>query len=487
MEDKEEPFEVDQVSGGDFSITAVSLLGTTIRSDCNDNESLVLKVSPPEEDGAVVQSRDSVAVTEYAQKCPCIDKSDGGDAWLAAFMVMIITLTIASEFSTFGIYYVEYTNYFIVSKASIGWIKGIQTLAGGCFGLFGGTFVKIYGCRRAAFLGTFCSFVGMLTASLSPHIHILYITQGIVLGIGLNVMNISAGVIIQLHFIKNPVLGSGVAFMGFTIGSIISPIFISTLLDVYGVRGTLLIHSAIIAHGMPASLLLRTPKTKMSEPDADRLKQPLSVQVKEELCNFALLKDAKFCLLALGGLLLHYTISTFVNHMPGRAVFYGMTRSRAAYLQPVISTSSMFSRMASTLFANYKRVNKLIFFCVVVWFVAIGSLSYGFITDLDIMVIPPIIFGLGMGGSTTVFLVVLVRLVGIDQLPKALGFYTIATSVGLSAGPPLSGIIFDRTHNYDIPFMLASGICMCGNVLFIIVMVLHRRGKYTARTQTVTS
>jgi len=53
--------------------------------------------------------------------------------------------------------------------------------------------------------------------------------------------------------------------------------------------------------------------------------------------------------------------------------------------------------MASTLFANYKRVNKLIFFCVVVWFVAIGSLSYGFITDLDIMVIPPIIFGLGMG------------------------------------------------------------------------------------------
>jgi len=139
MEDKEEPFEVDQVSGGDFSITAVSLLGTTIRSDCNDNESLVLKVSPPEEDGAVVQSRDSVAVTEYAQKCPCIDKSDGGDAWLAAFMVMIITLTIASEFSTFGIYYVEYTNYFIVSKASIGWIKGIQTLAGGCFGLFTGS------------------------------------------------------------------------------------------------------------------------------------------------------------------------------------------------------------------------------------------------------------------------------------------------------------------------------------------------------------
>jgi hypothetical protein len=192
--------------------------------------------------------------------------------------------------------------------------------------------------------------------------------------------------------------------MGFSLGALTGPLFVSALIDQYGIRGSLLIHSAIIAHGMPAALLLRAPKSKGESAQSEQMhskhhhqKETLSSQIWKDICDFSLLRDSMFILTAVSGFLTFYTISSFVNHLPGRAVFYGIPRSKAAYLQSVVSFSSLAIRIASTFLANLKYVDKVVFYCVSIWFVALGPFTYAFLTDFNTILISPILFGLGMG------------------------------------------------------------------------------------------
>lgn len=65
--------------------------------------------------------------------CPCIQEPEGKQAWFVAFTAMCLTFCVSSEIMAFGIYYVPYAEMFNLTKAQVGWIKGIQTITAAAF------------------------------------------------------------------------------------------------------------------------------------------------------------------------------------------------------------------------------------------------------------------------------------------------------------------------------------------------------------------
>ncbi len=55
-------------------------------------------------------------------------------AWFVAINAMLQLAIFAAEMSTFGIYYVALCEYFDEPKATVGWVRGIQTITGSTFG-----------------------------------------------------------------------------------------------------------------------------------------------------------------------------------------------------------------------------------------------------------------------------------------------------------------------------------------------------------------
>ncbi len=59
---------------------------------------------------------------------------EGPAAWFVAINAMLQTAISSTEISSFGIYYVAYTDYFDQTKVAVGWIKGIQSIVTSVFG-----------------------------------------------------------------------------------------------------------------------------------------------------------------------------------------------------------------------------------------------------------------------------------------------------------------------------------------------------------------
>ena len=70
--------------------------------------------------------------------------------------------------------------------------------------------------------------------------------------------------------------------------------------------------------------------------------------------------------------------------------------------------------------------------------------------------------------------VIVVELLGVKNLALALGYITMFRGVGVLAGPPIAGAIYDATQSYDIPFYLTGGFMISSCLLLTIAAICHQ-------------
>jgi MFS family permease len=69
-----------------------------------------------------------------------------------------------------------------------------------------------------------------------------------------------------------------------------------------------------------------------------------------------------------------------------------------------------------------------------------------------------VLFGLGWGGIYTMLQLLTIDAFGLKAAGKVLGTRTVVDALGGGLGPWLTGILFDRTGSYQVPFMVISGL-----------------------------
>lgn len=127
---------------------------------------------------------------------------DGGFGWVIVFASFTISVIIDGIAFSFGLIYTELLNYFKESKTKTAWIGAFHLAVPLLAGPILSNLVDKYGCRTMTIIGGLVAGIGFVLSSLSTSVEMLYLTFGLISGVGIGIGYVTAVVSIAFWFDK---------------------------------------------------------------------------------------------------------------------------------------------------------------------------------------------------------------------------------------------------------------------------------------------
>ncbi|XP_038642976.1 monocarboxylate transporter 13-like [Scyliorhinus canicula] len=398
----------------------------------------------------------------------CREPPDGGWGWmvvLAGFMKICLTFGIVRSF---GVFFVQFIEHFDKSSSQVSWIGSIL-LATQQFGCpLGSIFGAHYGARPVVMVGGVFACLGMLTASFGQSLLHLYLSAGFLTGFGWALAFSPTVSMIAKYFKKRRALATGLAFTGVGISSFFFPPLFQLLIDVYGWRGALQIVSAMMLNLCVSGALLRPitlfedlPVASAGHPDDGEKNTKCWGKVVSTL-DLTLFLHRGFMVYNLSATLLAMGFFVPYIHLLAHGKDLGLSDYEVAFLMSATAIADTVARLFSGWVADFRLIRKI--HMVFLW---------SLFTGISLVIIPTgrsytstmglcIFYGFCAGGLPALLFATITDIVGIGRILNATGLFMVFMSIGSLLGPPLSGFLRDRTGNFALSFMTASGFIFAG-------------------------
>jgi len=191
---------------------------------------------------------------------------DGGWGWVIVFASFMIHVIADGVAYTFGLFFVEVSSHLGASKSATSWIASIMAGVTYGSGPIAGAFVNKYGCRPVSIAGSILAAIGFGMSYFAESVTYLYISIGLIGGLGLGLIYLPAIVSVTCYFEERRAFATGIAVCGSGFGTFLLAPLVSILIQEYGWRTALLITAAIIFNcTLFSALFLPLPE----EPDED--------------------------------------------------------------------------------------------------------------------------------------------------------------------------------------------------------------------------
>ncbi|CAG4937473.1 unnamed protein product [Parnassius apollo] len=185
---------------------------------------------------------------------------DGGWGWVVvASSFLIATVADGLAFS-YGLMNSEFVDYFEKSEAKTSLIGSLFISVPLIAGPIMSALVDRYGCRNMTILGGIFSTIGFVAASFCNSVETLYITYGIIAGLGMGLLYVTAVVSIAYWFEKRRNLAVGLGSCGVGFGTFIYSPLTTYLLKEYAWRGTLLLLAGTVLNVCVCGAVMRDPE-----------------------------------------------------------------------------------------------------------------------------------------------------------------------------------------------------------------------------------
>nr|XP_023024053.1 monocarboxylate transporter 13-like [Leptinotarsa decemlineata]XP_023024054.1 monocarboxylate transporter 13-like [Leptinotarsa decemlineata] len=205
-------------------------------------------------------SQIEIYVEEAQPKIP-----DGGWGWMVVFAAFVInTISEGISFS-FGVLFIEFLNEFGASKSATSWIGSLFLALPLLAGPLGSTLVDRYGCIWMTIVGSLICTTGFILSVFANSLGMLYLTFGVIGGIGRALTFVTAVVSIAFWFEKKRTIALGLAASGTGVGTILFPPLTTYLLSEYGWRGTMLLLGGCFLQMCVCGALMRDPNWLIEE------------------------------------------------------------------------------------------------------------------------------------------------------------------------------------------------------------------------------
>ncbi|XP_015919579.2 monocarboxylate transporter 12-like isoform X3 [Parasteatoda tepidariorum] len=187
-----------------------------------------------------------------------------------------------------SIFFVESIVYYNVDRKMASLPYTLVFMVRGVCGPFIGYLEQIFGMKSLIILGNLLGTISIGICFFTEDILIVILCYGILLGISFSVSTQFLPLIINTYFSKNRNKMNGISFAGACVGGIIFPQLMKFFIDNYSISGCFLIFSAIMAHSLPASLLLQNPRDKKKNINVEKknIKQLENIKPPSSTINF---------------------------------------------------------------------------------------------------------------------------------------------------------------------------------------------------------
>ncbi|XP_016919488.1 monocarboxylate transporter 10 isoform X2 [Apis cerana] len=393
--------------------------------------------------------------------CNAIVPPDGGlRAWMIMIGSFVINGVLFSVINTYSLIYLELQKRLLESgetaASSKAALVGSLTI-GTTFFLspISGILTDKIGIQMTTFLGGALASSGMLLSSIfSSKVTLLYLTYGVMYGLGASLAYTPSLAILGHYFKRYLGLVNGIVTAGSSIFTTLMPYLIEVILRRFGLEGTLRFLAMLTAIVMPCAILFKPiPLNSMPK---DQLKSKSSFKnCVKQVINVSIWRKKRYVVwassipLALFGYFVPYVhIGKFV------ATVFKDADGKLPIM--CIGITSGIGRLLFGYIADLPRVNRILL--QQISFFSIGALTMLLPVTPSFIILLLISLAMGLFDGCFISLLgpIAFDICGREGATQAIGFLLGMCSIPLTVGPPIAGFLYDHTGTYDLPFFLAG-------------------------------
>ncbi|XP_071114749.1 monocarboxylate transporter 13-like [Haliotis cracherodii] len=408
------------------------------------------------------------------------EESDSGLGWVIVFASFFSHAMFFGINLSFGVIYVFLLKYFDMNRGDTAWIGSIPTGLLSMVAPVAGILTDKYDCRAVTISGAVIASSGFVISSFATSIDYLYISYGVLVGIGLGLMLLPSKVVVNQYMKKRRALANGICSSGSGAGTMAFSAMFRALRTSYGLSGMFLISGAVVLNAAVCGYLYR-PKKQSQRALSPAPGGASELQSKDKVCckispiqgYTHLLHNIQYCLFILCNAL--STIGIFVPfaHLPRRARDLQVPEHQVAWLLPMVGFASVPGRLFFGWIGDFSCVNIRVLWAWSNILCGLCVIVCPFLRSFPLLMGFAAIFGPLSGIWTGLKTVALVDVVGLENLSKALGLMMFLQGLSGFISSPLAGWLYDVTGTYAASFYTAGALCICGGIMVLSQMKLR--------------
>ncbi|KAK6110160.1 Major Facilitator Superfamily protein [Brugia pahangi] len=433
-----------------------------------------------------------------------ISPPDGGYGWvivLASFFANVIVDGIIYSIGETLVEIWEQDFRTTSMQASI-----VQSLLTGFYFLAGpmaSGLTNLFGCRLVVIAGSITTFVGFILSSIVPTLSLLYITFGIIGGIGFGLVYLPSILVVNQYFEKRRALAMGIAVCGSGIGTTVFSQLFPFLLEVcennwrhflvYAAFITLLsVLCGLCYRKIPLEIPSEDNEDKRMKSDSDSSYEgndghdSLSSQLTtNHSISMSSLQGKVFQDEAeemTGNLMMISRTTTQVPSQKSRKAFplqnaikVGATSSQQSYLLFVIGLVNIFGRILCGLISDLPNVDPLFIHNLGIIIGGLATCIVPLLTQYWMYVVYTIPFAWSVACFSSLRAIICIELLGLEKLSNAFGMMMLSMGIAALIGPPLAALFKDISGNFDLSFYVMGSLLTLSGVLCIPLRIVKSR------------
>ncbi|XP_040844097.1 monocarboxylate transporter 3 [Ochotona curzoniae] len=399
---------------------------------------------------------------------------DGGWGWVVLGACFVVTGFAYAFPKAVSVFFRALKQDFGAGYSDTAWVSSIMLAMLYGTGPVSSILVTRFGCRPVMLVGGLLASAGMVLASFSTRLVELYLSAGVLTGLGLALNFQPSLIMLGLYFERRRPLANGLAAAG-------SPVFLSALsplgqllLERFGWRGGFLLLGGLLLHCCACGAVMRPPPG----PGAPPPPPPSSGRQRRRLLDVTVCADRAFVVYVVTKFLMALGLFVPAILLVNYAKDAGVPDAEAAFLLSIVGFVDIVARPACGALAGLPRLRPH-----VPYLFSLALLANG-LTDLcsararsySALVAFCVAFGLSYGMVGALQFEVLMATVGAPRFPSALGLVLLVEAVAVLIGPPSAGRLVDVLKNYELIFYLAgSEVALAGIFMAVATKCCLRR------------
>ncbi|XP_060894457.1 monocarboxylate transporter 7 [Labrus mixtus] len=414
---------------------------------------------------------------------------DGGYGWVVVFSAFLIMGLTAAVLKNFGLFFLDIQSHFGVPTSTTSWVTATTIATFHLGAPLASALTLQFSQRVVIIVGGLLASSGMLLASLDLSLPWLYLTMGILQGLGISFSWIPANSMVSHYFVRWRPIAYAIASSGECVFAVMFSPFFQWLIEMYTWQGSLLIIGGLQLNLCVCGSLMRPLDAVQRSPretlDGDAAALP---QRRTFFFKCSLMRKPEFFLYILFAIFAAAGFFIPPLFLVPFAQSLGMDKYWPALILSTLSLADLAGRLICGWIANMRLLRNLQLLTMVVTLLGVVLLLLPVSHNFWAMVVFALLYGFLFGCVVAIHITSIVDIVTLEGFDNGLGLFMLFRSIGGFVGPPAAGWLVDETHDYSTAFYL-SGLCLISSAVFVVLVdrLVQRRKVLEAEVDQVTN
>lgn len=360
--------------------------------------------------------------------------------------------------TSFGVLLVVLLDHFDASKASTAWIGSISVNLLFLFSPVTSSLAERYGVRLVTIAGGLVMSVGLFLSSYAPSLVFLYISYGVLLGIGTSLCGTMALIVTADYFDKHLSLATGIVASGSSFGTLAFAPTLQVLVGKFGWQTTFRIMClGGIVLAFTGLVYKRVNRNLVHLPSGKNQCFDLSVLRNKSFVVWTLATSVA----GFGYFIPHFFLVRYSEDL-------GIPLSKGSWLISYLGISSAIGRVLFGRVSDICCFKNMHIYRICMFLSGLASLLCPLASSYWTLVLYVAVLGILDGSFIGLMSIVTLDIVGVHKIAPAWGILFFCQSFTYLLGPPAAGFMYDSLKTFKPVFYLAAGPMICGSFLLFV-------------------